>query len=60
MIKLKSEINKTEFIKKMKQKANEIYEHAWQPAMNVESFMYAVELTLKELQIKKDNENDRQ
>ena len=59
MIQLKSEINKAEFKRIMKQKANEIYEYAWQPALNIEAFMYAVELTLKELQIKKGNNNER-
>ena len=60
MIDLKEKINKSEFIKTMKQKANEIYQYSYEPEMNIDAFMYGVRLTLKELQIKKDNENDRQ
>ena len=59
MIKLKSEINKSEFIKIMKQRANSIYQYSYEPEMNIEAFMHGVGLTLEELQVKKDNKNDR-
>ena len=60
MIELKSKINKKEFIKIMKQHANGIYKYSYEPEMNIEAFMHGVGLTLEELQIKKDNKNDRQ
>jgi len=59
MITLKVKVTKSEVLRIMKRKAEEMFQYAWQPDMNIESFMLGVNELLKELQVKEDKNNDR-
>ena len=60
MILLKNKINKKELVEKMTQIACDRYFQCWEQELCINSFMDGVKYVLNELQIKKDNENDRQ
>lgn len=60
MITLKVKVTKSEVLRIMKRKADKMFQHSWQPDMNIESFMLGVNELLKELQVKeKKQTNDR-
>lgn len=52
MITLKVKVTKSEVLRIMKRKAEEMFQYTWQPEMNIETFMLGVNELLKELQVK--------
>lgn len=52
MIRLKHKINKSLILFELREKAEKMYEHDWQPVLQIEAFMKGAKTFLKLIQIK--------